>query len=228
VSRKLTGLAASDFNDPGKAACEELAAVLSDLLSKDENARLGQIRIDSGAPDDPSAIDGAFVSLAMDEAGLTVALIVVADPHGDVFADLLSESSTRKTLEALEDFDLVVIDRQPENIEDRYLNKQPKWKGQPSMSERLRIPVEDLDESAIEALGASIGTLDRRWERIGFKLIRSWPADVCVAKGEGLLAEIADALRALAPVVGRVNYRARQAKMSKAPALERASWRKPS
>ena len=38
---------------------------------------------------------------------------------------------------------------------------------------------------------------------------------------------IADAARDLLPIVGRVNRLARQAKTTKAPALERASWRKP-
>ncbi len=231
MSDHFTGLAPSDFSNGREAAALSLVASLSEMLSKDENARLGTLVVADSIQADATALTGpesAFVSIGVAESGVTLALNVLTEPHTDVLVDWLDESGSLRTLERLHAFDLVVFDRRPDNYEDRYASKKPKWSTRSQVVERERVALDEIDEHGLETLVASCKALDRRWERVGFSLVRCWPAGQCVLTGMQLLDEIASMISALVPVVGRVNYLGRQAKTSKAPALERASWRKPS
>ena len=172
--------------------------------------------------------ESAFVSIAVAELGVTLALNVVTDPHCETFLNWLDESGSLKTLGRLDAVDLIVFDRRPDNYEDRYSSKKPKWTLRGHLVERTRVALDELDEYTLETLVASCKALDPRWERIGFSLARIWPAGQSVLTDDQLLDEMAGTIRALLPVAGRINYLARHAKASKAPALERASWRKPS
>ncbi len=224
------GLAAEDFV-AGEPAAGRLAEYVTASLSDEEYTRLGTIRArgetpvpaDSRAP----AEDGAAVWITVEEAGVRASLNIVSDPHAGVFIDWLDQASSLRALERLEEFELLVMDRQPENIAERYSGGRPAWSRPSRLSERTRLRTEELDEENVERLVTALRTLEWRWERVGFALERVWRAERCLELGDQLPGEIASDLSNLAALRGRINHLARQAKASKAPALERASWRKP-
>lgn len=228
VPHRFPPLTPSDFDANHALASERLSSSLSASLSGDERARLGQLQV-APAETDASGTDqdGAFVSIEVHETGMTLSLHIVNDPHAEMFVDWLDESNAFKTLERLEGFDLLVLDRQPENPAERYSGKRPIWPTRARTAERERIVLDEIEPDALEALVASCRSLKWRWERVGFALTRTRSPDLCVELRDQLPVELVEEVRALLPLIGRVNRLARQAKGSKAPALERASWRKP-
>jgi hypothetical protein len=227
----LKALTPDDFAPGAKDTDLRLARSVAAELTDDENIRLGTVCVDQGAMT-PGGREGenqdiAFVSVAVAELGVTLTLGIFADPHAGVFVDWLEGSSAIKILEGFEDFNLIVFDRTPENLDERYSGKRAAWRRQSRVVERIRIPTDDIEDDAIARLVASCQSLDWKWERIAFSIARLWPAAECVASGEAFVEDLVQAVRGLLPIVGRINYLARQTKTAKAPALDRASWRKP-
>jgi hypothetical protein len=228
VSDRFAPLTPDDFAAGRALASDRLRSSVTVALSADERARLGQLQADPANIDvSTTGQDGAFVSIAIDADGVTLSLSIVSDPHAEIFVDWLDESSAFKTLERLEGFELLVLDRQPENLAERYSGKRPIWPTQARTVERERIALEEIEPDAVEALLTSCRSLEWRWERVGFVLTTTRSPELCAERGDQFLVELVEDVQALLPIVGRINRLARQAKGSKAPALERASWRKP-
>jgi hypothetical protein len=184
----------------------------------------------------PGLVDSAFADpgadlpevpaciIGISPSGVELAFVALSDPAAEIFLDWTEESSARKALERLDDFNLRVLDRRPENIAEQYSARRAKWVGVGRLSERVVIPLEEFDEQTRDRLVAELAKTDPRWERFGFALARTWPGGK-IGDASSLAADIAAQLRPLLSIRGTITSRARRKKSAKPPAMERAPWR---
>jgi hypothetical protein len=221
------------MTEPGHQSASDLIAAAQAAIPANTRSRLGEVILhvvgseeDVEAPRPPGnkPDDRASVRFSSSKSAFAVALDAVTDRAAEALLAWLEET---RSVDQLADVDglLIAYERHPSNIDERYTAKRPKWSDS-TVVERLRLPLEKLDDEARDRLFALTRTLDGRWEKAAVSCVRTWPSGALSDTGI-LVGEMTKQLELLAPIVGRLNYLVRQAKSSKAPALERAPWRPP-
>jgi hypothetical protein len=212
-------------NNDSQQQPEILAAEISSLLDRDENARAGAIEIAGDAS--ARRPNTAFLELSLSHEEIGIALCATDDRSAAAFLEWLNTGEAIRRLPGLEGFVLVVLERRAENHVERYTAKRAKWAPHGTPVELERIAADAIDEDALERIATRIRSFDARWERpafnLGTRLPRTAPLDLSAHVANELSAHV----RALLPILGRVRAGARQAASSRAPALERAPWRAP-
>jgi hypothetical protein len=224
------GFTVADFGlgSDREAAREKLAAFVAMIcgeLSHDEVSRAGALTAVFADDERRPTSDGAYLEIAVGPSGLQLALRAVTDSSGEAFSAWLDERSSLERLEDLTGFNIILLERRALNYEERYRTKRPKWTGGGEVRVRTQIPASNIDPSSRDELLLESEAMDGRWERIAWALEKRWEVDLASRLGGDLARDFVAEVRRLLPIVGRLNLASRQAKATKAPALDRAPWR---
>ena len=130
-------------------------------------------------------------------------------------------------LRGLSGYTLTIIDRRPANFDARYSGQRPKWLAGGDLRVREQLEAGLVDEDYRDELVNSFEGLDRRWERIGFRLHTEWRTGVTAEEVAVSASIIAGSIRELLSILGPLNMAVRRSKSTRAPALDRAPWRPP-
>jgi hypothetical protein len=214
-------------SDGSRQELELLAEEVRCLLGPDERARAGAIEVVAGPATTRDAPDSAVLELSRSPDGLDFALRAVDNRSADAFLDWLNTGDAMRRLGQLDGFALVFSERRAENYADRYTSKRAKWGRAAADVAHYELAAPEIDEDAVDRITSIARGLDARWERPAFTLRASLPVDRSADINSRLAQDLAAHVRALLPILGRVNVAARQAAASRAPAIERASWRAP-
>jgi hypothetical protein len=231
--RVFVGFAAADFHsDPDlanrRAALDRFGTAVRAELSTDELSRTGGLSLVLSDDDQASTKESpADVQIMLAPDRLELRLWAMSDRAGTAFLDWLEESSSLARLGTMDRYQLVLVERRPANFEARYGAERPKWSGTNQLLIREKCSAADIDEDFRQELLSVCATFDQRWQKFGISLQIVWEAADAISSGVDLGMEVAVHIRTLLPILGFVNLAVRRAKASRAPALDRASWRKP-
>jgi hypothetical protein len=231
--RVFVGFAAADFHsDPDlanrRAALDRFGTAVRAELSTDELSRAGGLSLVLSDDDQASTKESpADVQIMLAPDRLELRLWAMSDRAGTAFLDWLEESSSLARLRTMDRYQLVLVERRPANFEARYGAERPKWSGANQLLIRAKHSAADIDDDLRQRLLSVCATFDQRWQKFGISLQIVWEAADAISSGVDLGMEVAVQIRNLLPILGSVNLAVRRAKGSRAPALDRASWRKP-
>lgn len=130
-------------------------------------------------------------------------------------------------LRGLSDYTLTVFDRRPANLAARYSGQRPKWSAGGDLRLREELKAARVNDEYRDELVALFEGLDRRWERIGFRLHTAWRMGATTEEAVASAPTVTDSVRELLSILGPLNMAVRRSKSTQAPALERAAWRPP-
>jgi hypothetical protein len=224
------GMRAADLTDPTalpslEALLEQLLRSLEACFSEEELARAGAIQASVGPIRSVPREDAPRLDIRAGDFGLQVFLLAITQHTAAAFTAWLDEGSALVRIQDLDGWELLAYVRRAANIEDQYRGGRPKWTAAQELREVDRRSATEFDERALGEWMRAASRLDPKWERPGYALSHNWTPQETERVGRALPEQVAEQIKPLLPILGRLVLATRSSRATKAPALDRASWR---